>query len=96
MKMTMMTMTLAHQSQELGICANVNISNSGVGMESTTNKNADVNRVDEPQKLDSDFGDVPYWSNITIATDVESYMPSIIATYGNMDNVGPILSMASE
>ena len=44
----------------VGVCANVKTSNSGVGIESITNEDADVNRVDVPQELDSDFGDTPY------------------------------------
>ena len=37
-----------------------------------------------------DFGDAPYWSNGTIATDVESYMLSVIATFSNTDRLRSI------
>ena len=55
----------------VGVYTDVNTSDSGAGMEPTTNNNADVNRVDVPRELYSDFGDAPYWSNGTIVTDVE-------------------------
>ena len=38
-------------------------------------------------RLDSDFGDVPYWNNGTIATSAELYMLSIIVKYSNMDGL---------
>ena len=78
----MMITTIAHQSQEWGVCADINTLNSGVGKEFTTNENTDVNTVDVPQELESDFGDAPYWTN---GTNLESYMLSVISTYSNMD-----------
>ena len=55
----------------MGVCAGVNTLNSVVGKEPTTNEDADKNKVEVPRGLDSDyFGDAPYWSNGTIATDV--------------------------
>ena len=56
-----------------------------MGIESTDE--ADKNKVDVPQGLDSDFGVAPYWSNGTIATNAKFYLLSVIATFSNMDGL---------
>ena len=85
--MMMMTMTISRQSQEWGVCANNSTLYSRIGMASTTNDDVDVNRVVIPRELDSDFGDLPHWSNGTIATNIEFYMLNVIAMYSNMDGL---------
>ena len=74
----------------MGLCTGVNTSNSGVGIVPTINEEVDEDKVEVPRKLDSDLGDAPYWSNGTIATDVESYMLSVIATFSNIDGLHSI------
>ena len=71
----------------MGICAGVNTSNSGVEIVPTIDEEAEEDKIEVPQELDSDFGDTPYWSNGTIATNVESYMLSAIATFSSMDGL---------
>ena len=60
------------------------MSNSGVGIES-------ADKVDVPQGLDSSFGNAPYQSNGTIATNAEFYMLNVITVYSNiMDEIHSI------
>lgn len=53
-------LTLAGQSQEWGVCANVNTPNSGVGIVPTIDKKAEEDKIEIPQELDSNFGEAPY------------------------------------
>ena len=37
--------------------------------------------------IDLDFGDVPYWNNVTVATKTDLYMLSVITMYNNIDGL---------
>ena len=69
----------------MGVCTGVCTSNLGVGNGPTVDEEAEKGKVEVPWELNFDFGEAPYWCNGTIATDVESYMLSVIATFSNMD-----------
>ena len=74
----------------VGVCGGVSTSNSGVGIVPTINEEADEDKVEVPCEFDSNFGDAPYWNNGTTATNVESYILSVIATFSNMMDYVPL------
>ena len=45
----------------VGICANVNTSNSGVGIVPTFDEEVEEYKIEVPWGLDSNFGEVPSW-----------------------------------
>ena len=72
------------------VCASVNTLDSGVGKGPIINEDAGEDKVEVPWDSNLDFGEVLYWSNGTIVTDVESYMFSAIVKFSNMDGLWSI------
>ena len=66
------------------VWANVNTSNSGVGIVPTTDKEVEIDKIEVPRGLDLKFVEAPYWSDRTIGTDAESYLLRVIGTFSNI------------
>lgn len=63
------------------------IANSEVGSDdNSVSATEDVTRV-PMYGIDSDFGDVPYWNNGTVATDAELYILSMITRYNIIEGL---------
>ena len=77
---------ISRSKSGVGVCANVDTSNSGVGIVPTIDENVEEDKIEVSWGFDSNFGEAPYWRDGTIVTDIEN-MLSVIATFSNMDGL---------